>query len=158
MNPPLLLIALLIISIILIAGCANEKISGEVVKQTPETIEPIVNETPEELPSLEELIKEQEQEEPIIKNPTSMAIISIRNMKFIPSDISVSAGTTVIWNHEDTYLEDMPHKITIQGASGGVSPVLKYGDSYNYTFTKPDKYRFVDSIYVEKMTGSVNVD
>jgi plastocyanin len=70
------------------------------------------------------------------------ATIEIANFKFAPLDLTVSAGTTVIWKNAD----DSPHRVAdINGAY--VSAALDTDDSFSHTFATPGVYRYICSLH-----------
>jgi|SRR3989338_9042196 len=77
--------------------------------------------------------------------------VAIKNFKFVPSDVSLKVGDSVIWTNED----DAAH--TIQSDDGTLmSEQLSKGDVYAYTFSKEGKYDYTCGIHPE-MKGTVTV-
>jgi plastocyanin len=77
--------------------------------------------------------------------------VSISNMMFQPSSISVQHGTTVTWTNNDS----VPHTVT--GNNGGPSSaVLQPGQTYSYTFNQTGTFPYHCSIH-PYMTGTVTV-
>ena len=68
---------------------------------------------------------------------------------FDPADITVPAGTTVMWTNEG----EKPHTVTAHDGSFA-SPVLYPGESYWVTFYEPGTYTYQCS---DAMQGSVTV-
>ncbi len=156
---------LIILVIVLVSGCGETQTVGEVVKEpseeTAEEIETV--EEPEE--TQEEIVVEEPEEQEVVEEveepeeePQNIVIIEIKNLQFLPSEITIPVGTTVVWQHHDRWIDNMKHKITVYFTKPpGVSPILYYGDSYNYTFTEPKKHRYIDPIYAESMAGTITV-
>jgi plastocyanin len=70
------------------------------------------------------------------------ATIEIANFKFAPPDMTVTAGTTVIWKNAD----DSPHRVAdLNGAYA--SAALDTDDSFSHTFATPGVYRYICSIH-----------
>jgi plastocyanin len=68
--------------------------------------------------------------------------ITIRNFDFMPMDITVAPGTTVVWKN----LDGEPH--TVASADGLFrSQALDQNDSFRFTFQKPGVYRYICSIH-----------
>ena len=84
-------------------------------------------------------------------------VIIVKNLYFIPSELTIKKGETVVWIHEDNYkgYDNLKHKISIDNA--GSNPIMKYGDTYQYTFNKPGTFVFVDPIY-ESTRGKIIVE
>jgi plastocyanin len=84
-------------------------------------------------------------------NP-SAAEVKIDNFSFVPQEIKVKAGTTVIWTNRD----DIPHTVTSTDLIFK-SKTLDTDDKFTTTFTKPGNYPYFCSIH-PKMTGKVIVE
>jgi plastocyanin len=76
---------------------------------------------------------------------------TIDNFFFAPKQLTVKAGTTVVWANKD----DMPHTVT---SDDGVfaSPVMDTDQKFQYMFDKPGKYPFHCKLH-PTMTGIVVV-
>jgi len=81
-------------------------------------------------------------------NPTTVAI---ENFAFAPANLTVTAGTTVIWKNED----DSPHRI---GDKNGTfkSAALDTDDSFSHTFATPGVYPYICTIH-PYMVGKIIV-
>ena len=77
--------------------------------------------------------------------------ISLKSFKFVPVDVDIKVGDTVVWTNRDS----ASHTVT---SSDGTldSDELVQGDTYSYTFTKPGKYDYNCGIH-PSMRGSVTV-
>jgi plastocyanin len=77
--------------------------------------------------------------------------IGIDNYSFMPGDITVKAGTTVIWVNHD----DVPHTVR---STGDVfkSKALDTDDKFSFTFDKPGTYEYYCSVH-PRMTAKVIV-
>ena len=68
--------------------------------------------------------------------------IPIQNFAFMPMDMTVAPGTTVVWKN----LDGEPH--TVASADGLFrSQALDQNDSFRFTFAKPGTYRYICSIH-----------
>jgi plastocyanin len=77
--------------------------------------------------------------------------ITIKNFDFMPMDVTVAPGTTVIWKN----LDGEPH--VVASADGLFrSPALDQNDSFRFTFEKPGTYRYICSIH-PNMRATVTV-
>lgn len=62
----------------------------------------------------------------------------MRNESFQPTRITVSAGTTVTWDNEDSE----PHTVTADDNSTFDSGALTPGESFQHTFSQPGQYAY----------------
>lgn len=76
---------------------------------------------------------------------------SIDNFSFAPKQLTVKAGTTVVWANKD----DMPHTVTSDDGAFA-SPVMDTDQNFQYKFDKPGKYPFHCKLH-PTMTGVVVV-
>jgi plastocyanin len=77
--------------------------------------------------------------------------VTIDNMQFSPSMVSIKIGDTVTWTNND----DRDH--TVVAADGSFkSENLRPGASYSYQFTKSGKFAYACS-YHPRMKGMVSV-
>ena len=77
--------------------------------------------------------------------------IKVENYTFVPSDIMVTPGTTVVWVNRD----DSPHAI---GSTDHVlvSKAMDTDDQYSFTFDKEGDYSYFCTLH-PYMTGVVKV-
>lgn len=81
---------------------------------------------------------------------TSVAV-SIKGFKFVPQDITVNKGTTVVWTNEDS----APH--TVESSDGTLrSDELGKADTWSFTFDEAGTYNYICGIH-PSMKGSVTV-
>jgi len=78
-------------------------------------------------------------------------VVKIDNFSFMPQDIMVAAGTTVIWVNND----DIPHTI-VSTTDVFKSKALDTDDKFSFKFDKPGTYEYFCSIH-PKMTAKVIV-
>lgn len=80
-----------------------------------------------------------------------VASVSIKGFKFVPSDLNIKVGDTIVWTNEDS----APH--TVESSDGVLkSDELSKGDTYQYKFTKAGKHDYICGIH-PSMHGSVTV-
>jgi plastocyanin len=65
------------------------------------------------------------------------AQVKLANFAFSPAQLTVKAGTTVVWTSEDS----ASHTVTADDGSFN-SGTLHKGDSFSFTFTKPGEYAY----------------
>ncbi|MTK14149.1 MAG: hypothetical protein F8N39_19420 [Clostridiaceae bacterium] len=67
--------------------------------------------------------------------------VTINNMAFSPSTLTIPAGTTVTWINKD----NTAHEV-VSDTGLFDSGILAAGDSFNYTFNNAGNYEYHDSI------------
>jgi len=159
----------LAIVILLISACSIGKtkpvvtdITGAAVQEpteeTQETTEPQTNETEEE----QELNETEEQEETVEEEiPPGTHIITIKDLKLDPQELTIKQGETVIWKHEDTYETDESTRHYIAAHSNEFrSPLLFYGNTFQHTFNNTGTFTYIDIIYKDRkaMRGTIIVE
>ena len=80
------------------------------------------------------------------------AQVTIINMAFSPSTLTVAAGTTVTWVNRD----GDAHSVESRDKGFTSSPLLNTGDKYSYTFTTPGTYAYYCAVHAA-MTGKIVV-
>ena len=87
---------------------------------------------------------------------TNTAIVNIQYNAYIPSQVTIPVGTTVIWTNHDT----ISHTVT----SGVGAPdnkfdsgILAPNQSYSHTFNATGSYPYYDGILGSQMSGTVTV-
>ena len=78
--------------------------------------------------------------------------MKIDNFTFAPQQITVKAGTTVVWTNGD----DIPHTVT---SKTGIfkSKALDTDDKFSFTFATPGKYDYFCALHPH-MTGTIVVE
>ena len=81
------------------------------------------------------------------------ANVAMKNIQFMPSNLTVAKGTTVIWTNND----QVDHTVTANDGSfdsGNVSP----GHTYKYTFNKAGVVNYYCKIHLSLgMKGTITV-
>ncbi len=78
--------------------------------------------------------------------------VAIDNFTFNPHQLTVKAGSTVIWTNKD----DIPHAIAAVNKEFK-SKALDTGDAYSFTFAVPGTYAYFCSLHPH-MTGTIVVE
>jgi len=159
----------LIMILVLFIGC---KKTEPIV--TEPTVIPTLEETQEEIGVIQQITEnvseegtpsqEEEPEKPDedIENATETAIIKIEDLKFLPKELNVSAGTTVIWQHRDEYggKDWIKHVLTVYPPKGPgfTSKPMFLGDDFNVTLTEKGRYRYMSIPYKNRMQGFIEVE
>lgn len=81
------------------------------------------------------------------------ASVEIRNFAFVPAQLTVAAGTRVVWTNRD---EDA-HAIASADGAFKPSPALDTNESYAAVFGKPGTYAYFCSIH-PMMRGTIVVE
>lgn len=82
------------------------------------------------------------------------ASVSMENVAFVPSSVTISEGDTVTWTNNDG---DVPHNVTSTDGGPLASDNLSDGETYSFTFAEPGTYAYECTIH-PGMTGSVTVE
>lgn len=88
--------------------------------------------------------------------------VEIIDLKFLPEEITVKAGTTVVWTNKDYFYGEMTKHMISSYDGAFRSGTLEWMDSYNYTFTEKDigEHYYFDILFKERMKtqrGTVKV-
>lgn len=86
-------------------------------------------------------------------NGTPQAVISMYNMSFTPSSVTVSKGSVVKWTNDDS----TPHTATSNDASTFNSGTVNAGASYSYTTTVAGTFNYHCTIHGTAMSGTLIV-
>jgi amicyanin len=80
--------------------------------------------------------------------------VSMKDIKFVPADVTVKKGQTVQWTNNDS----VPHNVTKESGPGPEfkSSTLNGGDTYKYTFTTPGTFDYVCTIHPNQ-AGTITV-
>jgi plastocyanin len=81
--------------------------------------------------------------------PAATVAVAMKDYAFAPKDISVPAGTTVVWTNAD----DDDHNVKGAGLS---SATFGKGGTYSHTFGSPGSFAYVCSLHPQ-MKGTVTV-
>ncbi len=88
---------------------------------------------------------------PQVSSPSEVKI-SISGFKFVPSEVTVKAGTKVTWTNQDGAAH------TVEGGAGMMkSDDLAKGESYSVVMSKPGTYSYACGIH-PSMSGKVVVE
>jgi plastocyanin len=86
------------------------------------------------------------------------AEVSMQNVQFDPSDVTIKAGETVTWTND----EGVPHdvdKTSGPGAqfSSGPEGGMMEGDTFEHTFDQAGTYEYVCRVHAPGMAGTIEV-
>ena len=86
------------------------------------------------------------------------AEVSMKNIQFDPSDISVKAGETITFTNDEAVAHDVhktsgPGKDFASGPAGG----MQEGDTFELTLDKPGNYEYVCDVHAPGMAGTITV-
>jgi amicyanin len=62
-----------------------------------------------------------------------------QGLKFLPPEIHIEAGTTVLWVNQDVVAHNVTHKVKLEDQLFD-SPYLETGESFSFTFDEPGTY------------------
>lgn len=81
----------------------------------------------------------------IVPNPTPNAeTITIQNLAFTPSTITIKVGDTITWTNKDS----MAHTVTSDSGTELNSNTLSTGQTYSHTFNTVGTYNYHCSIHL----------
>ncbi len=83
--------------------------------------------------------------------PPAVQKVDIRNSSFVPGEITIAPGTTVVWINHD----EMPHTVTGNDKTFA-SKGLDTGDEFRYTFGRDGNFAYHCAIH-PYMKGVVHV-
>ncbi|MHB1484984.1 MAG: plastocyanin/azurin family copper-binding protein [Saccharofermentanales bacterium] len=81
---------------------------------------------------------------------TGGSSVSIENFEFVPAELTVKAGTTVVWTNNDSAGHDIK-------ADEFISPLMAKGETYSFTFTVKVTYNYICGVH-PTMTGKIIVN
>jgi plastocyanin len=77
--------------------------------------------------------------------------VEISNLMFVPENVSVHPGDTVVWTNKD----DRDHTVVAQDGSFA-STVIHHGESFSHKFEKPGTFTYGCKLH-PRMKGVVTV-
>jgi plastocyanin len=77
--------------------------------------------------------------------------IAMKDIQFVPTDVTIKAGQTVAWVNDESVQHDV-----VETNGLFKSPLLTKGQSFTFTFKDPGSYPFYCSIHPQ-MKGTVTV-
>jgi plastocyanin len=121
-------------------------------------VEPAVQYTAEEIKEHKDIIPEETVEVPKVEETEKEVevmhevTIEIRDLRFYPSEVTISPGTTVVWINHDT----SPHKVVAYDRLF-YGPRMEPGDEYSFTFTKAGTHKYFDGVFTKVGRGTIIV-
>lgn len=102
---------------------------------------------------------EEEEKEEILSPGTH--IVTIKDLKLNPQELTIREGDTVVWKHEDEWERNGETKHYLAAHTNEFrSPILYYGDKFEHTFGKAGTFTYIDIIYKDRdyMRGKIIVE
>jgi len=126
-----------------------EQMSGEMVEEKVSVTTPMVEDVPQMTGPITVEVS--------MPTGTSVPGCEETNACFVPETVSISSGSTVVWNNDDT----AAHTVTSGGPAGGPdgifdSSLLMASASFEVTFDNAGSYDYFCMVH-PWMTGTVNV-
>lgn len=81
-----------------------------------------------------------------------MAAVSIRNFAFVPDQLTVTAGDTVVWTNDDS----INHTVTADDGSSFDSGPFGRGRTFSHTFTRSGAFPYHCEIH-PRMRATITV-
>ena len=85
------------------------------------------------------------------------AQVSMRNIQFEPSDVTIKAGETVTWTNDESVAHDVHGSGPGEEFSSGPAGGMEQGDTFSHAFDRPGTYDYVCRVHAPGMAGSVTV-
>ncbi len=86
--------------------------------------------------------------------PAGANQVGMKDLKFIPADITVKAGETITWTNQ----ESVPHNVVnAQEGEQPKSELFNEGGTYEFTPKEPGKIEYVCTIH-PGMEGTITVE
>ena len=84
--------------------------------------------------------------------------VSMENIQFDPSDITVNAGETITFTNNESVPHDV-HKSSGPGVdfASGPSGGMQEGDTFELTLDEPGNYEYVCDVHAPGMAGTITV-
>jgi len=109
--------------------------------------------------------EEEEESSDESEDSEDVQVIKIEDLKFVPNDVTIKAGTKVRWVHDDLYAgnEKIKHIVRVYPKQGQtlkdtISKGLFYGDTFEIIFEEPGDYYYIDVVYSTQMRGDIVVE
>ncbi len=147
--PSIALIVLIVVLILISGFFIYEGLRKQKIEEEDYVVEEVIEE--------EDIVPDETADIPTVEGGEEVEVlnevtINIHNGKFYPDELTVSPGTTVIWNNTDSF----PHKLVAYDRIF-YSPRLQPGDKYLFTFTQAGTHRYFDAIFPKAGKGVVIV-
>jgi plastocyanin len=85
------------------------------------------------------------------------AEVSMRDIQFEPSEVTINAGETVTWTNDEAVGHDVEGSGPGVEFSSGPAGGMKEGDVFTESFDKPGTYDDVCRVHAPGMAGTVTV-
>jgi plastocyanin len=84
--------------------------------------------------------------------------VSMADLQFSPSEVTVSAGDTITFTNDESVAHDV-HKTSGPGEdfASGPSGGMQEGDTFELTLDEPGTYEYVCDVHAPGMAGSITV-
>ena len=84
--------------------------------------------------------------------------VSMKDIKFNPSELTVNAGDTIMFTNDESIPHDV-HKTSGPGEdfASGPSGGMQEGDTFELTLDRPGNYEYVCDVHAPGMAGAITV-
>jgi plastocyanin len=86
------------------------------------------------------------------------AQVSMRDIQFEPSDVTIEAGETVTWTNDESVAHDVQGSGRGEEFSSGPAGGMEQGDTFSHAFDRPGSYDYVCRVHAPGMAGTVTVN
>ena len=157
-----LILVLLLLSLGFTAHLSDEKyystkgMAGQIIETKKPDLEPSEDEAPQPvLKGKESIITEDILETDETTKETNLVYVEIKDMEFVPKELTIPANTTVIWINKDwTGFYGRVHMV-VSSNNQFRSSKIYYNKTFNVTFTELGEYKYLDPTYRSDITGGV---
>jgi plastocyanin len=83
------------------------------------------------------------------------AHVEVKDIEFVPAELSVAAGETVVWSWVDTAA---PHNVVANDQTFSSGDATADPDTeFEFTFDEPGTYEYLCTVHGKAMSGTVTV-
>lgn len=133
-------------------GIVPEEVEEEKIVEEDETV-------PEEIEEAE--INESEEEQAEEELPPGTHVVTIKELKLEPQELTIKKGDKVVWKHEDEWEEEGETRHYLAAHNNEFrTPILYYGDTFEHTFSETGIFTYIDIMYGGRdyMRGKIVVE
>lgn len=91
--------------------------------------------------------------QPAVQQGQAGAAVSMRNIKYIPANVTVKTGETVRWSNDDA----VAHTVTATSGAQFDSGTVAAGGKYQYKPTKTGSISYYCTIHGQQQSGTITV-
>lgn len=103
-------------------------------------------------------LNESQEEEQTEELPPGTHVITIKDLKLDPQELTIKKGDTVVWKHKDRWEDNTQHYLAAY-SNEFRSPLFYYGGEFEHTFDEAGTFTYFDVMYKGRnaMRGTIIV-